>query len=651
MAIRTLPPELANQIAAGEVVERPASIIKELLENSIDSKATVIDIDIVQGGCKLIRIRDNGCGIAKDELALALARHATSKIDSLDDLEAIMSLGFRGEALASISSVSRLTLTSKPESQTDAWLVYAEGRDMLPVIKPASHPVGTTVEVLDIFYNTPARRRFLKTEKTEFSHIDEVVRRIALAYPNVAFNLQHNGKLIKQYRVTSLSDQLERRIATICGFSFMQKAIKLSWQHDDLLIKGWLASDTGSQPLQYFYVNGRIVKDKLLNHAIKQALQESYNPMINLTEMLSYIIYLELDPHQVDVNVHPAKHEVRFHEARLVHDFVYQATAMALSQQKQPNLTLPITTELATSDLPQSANVINNKNYKSTTRIAAGVNVFDTANHSNKAKSINPQNVINSDLTLLKKDNYIKENKVYGDLIQQKTENYHFKEETISPEQQAVIQSLFPKRSVPLTTVVNETNIAFVTELGRVLTIINNEYVLLEKNHLQQQTLSLLSLKKAQQLLFKASFLAENTSLNVLPLLVPLSLLLNKQEQQTMQQFGPLLVKYGFEIQLTKAKLQLIAVPKLMRQANWQQLLPNLINFLSSQMVLTEPNQSIIDWLNRYYLQHTELQQTIWDIPKVIQLLTELEQLDNQLFDLSDIIQPIDFSPFIMLFN
>ena len=199
MPIQVLPPQLANQIAAGEVVERPASVVKELVENSLDAGATRIDIDIEKGGAKLIRIRDNGSGINKDELAMALARHATSKIASLDDLEAIISLGFRGEALASISSVSLLIVTSRTEAQSEAWEAYAEGRDQAVTVKPAAHPVGTTLEVLDLFYNTPARRKFMRTEKTEFTHIDEVIRRIALARFDVAISLSHNGKLVRQY--------------------------------------------------------------------------------------------------------------------------------------------------------------------------------------------------------------------------------------------------------------------------------------------------------------------------------------------------------------------------------------------------------------------------------------------------------------------
>ena len=242
MAIRILPPQLANQIAAGEVVERPASVVKELVENSLDAGATRIDIDIERGGEKLIRIRDNGCGIAKDELALALARHATSKIATLDDLEAIMSMGFRGEALASISSVSRLTFTSRTRDQNEAWQAYAEGREMAVTLKPAAHPAGSTVEVLDLFFNTPARRKFLRTEKTEFGHIDEVVRRIALSRFDVAINLTHNGKLMRQYRPVKAEDQQERRLGAICGTVFMQQALAVTWSHEELEIRGWVAS-------------------------------------------------------------------------------------------------------------------------------------------------------------------------------------------------------------------------------------------------------------------------------------------------------------------------------------------------------------------------------------------------------------------------
>ena len=302
MPIQVLPPQLANQIAAGEVVERPASVVKELVENSLDAGATRIDIDIERGGAKLIRIRDNGSGIGKDELTLALARHATSKIATLDDLEAIVSMGFRGEALASISSVSRLTLTSRTAEQSEAWQAYAEGRDMAVTVKPAAHPVGTTLEVLDLFYNTPARRKFMRTEKTEFTHIDEVVRRIALARFDVAITLHHNGKLIRQYRAAPDKNQYERRLGSICGATFLQHALAVSWQHGDLTIHGWVADPVGAKQLpdmQYCYVNQRMMRDRLINHAIRQAYQDQLTD----EQQPVYVLYLEIDQHQVDVNV------------------------------------------------------------------------------------------------------------------------------------------------------------------------------------------------------------------------------------------------------------------------------------------------------------------------------------------------------------
>lgn len=336
MPIQVLPPQLAHQIAAGEVVERPASVVRELVENSLDARATCTDIDIERGGAKLIRIHDNSCGIGKDDLALALARHATSKISTLDNLEAIVSLGFRGEALASISSVSRLSLTPRTAEQGEAWQAYyyayyVEGCDQTVTVKPAAHPVGSTLSVLDLFYNTPARRKFMRTEKTEFGHIDEVVRRIALARFDVAINLSHNGKLIRQYRTAKEKNQHGRRLSSICSLAFLQHALNLSWQHGELSICGWVADPAGARQLgeiQYCYVNSRMMRDRLINHAIRQAYQDQLKD----NQQPAYVLYFEVDPHQVDVNVHPAKPEVCLHQARLVHDFIYQAVTWVLQQ-------------------------------------------------------------------------------------------------------------------------------------------------------------------------------------------------------------------------------------------------------------------------------------------------------------------------------
>jgi DNA mismatch repair protein MutL len=327
MSIQILPARLANQIAAGEVVERPASVVKELVENSLDAGATRIQIDIERGGHKLIRIRDNGSGIAKEQLTLALSRHATSKIKSLDDLEQIISLGFRGEALASISSVSRLTLTSKPENQSEAWQAYAEGRDMAVQISPASHPNGTTIEVVDLFFNTPARRKFLRTEKTEFHHIDELLKRIALSRFDVAITLKHNGKVVRQYRSQLQQENYVKRIAQVAGRVFEQQAVFVNSGDERLSLHGWVLPMGSKTEPQYTYVNGRMMRDKLIFHAIRQTFEE-YAPGY---EIPGFVLYLDIEPRQVDVNVHPAKHEVRFHQGRLVHDFIVQAVRQAIS--------------------------------------------------------------------------------------------------------------------------------------------------------------------------------------------------------------------------------------------------------------------------------------------------------------------------------
>lgn len=327
--IQMLSPLLANQISAGEVVERPASVVKELVENSLDAGATRIDLDIEAGGMRLIRIRDNGVGIHADDLGLALHRHTTSKIKDLDDLEQVMTLGFRGEALASVSAVSRLTLSSAIVNDT-GWQVQTEGILQRPELMPTAHPEGTTVEVRDLFFNTPARKKFLRTEKTEFEHIDEVVKRIALGSFGVDFTLKHNQKIVRQYRAAKTSKECEQRIASLCGDAFIDHALKMESEIMDLKLTGWIVQPTFSraQPdLQYFYVNGRIIRDKLINHAVRLAYQD----VLYGGRHPAFVLFLEIPPQQVDVNVHPTKHEVRFRESRLVHDFVSRSVKDALA--------------------------------------------------------------------------------------------------------------------------------------------------------------------------------------------------------------------------------------------------------------------------------------------------------------------------------
>lgn len=337
MRIQMLTPLLANQIAAGEVIERPASVVKELIENSLDAGATRIDVDIEMGGTRLIRVKDNGIGIHADDLGLALHRHTTSKIKNLDDLEQVMTLGFRGEALASISAVSRLTLASALANQT-GWQVQTQGIEHKPELTPTAHPQGTTVEVRDLFFNTPGRKKFLRTEKTEFEHIDEVVKRIALGSFGVDFTIKHNQKVIRQYRAAQTNKEGEQRIASLCGAAFVEHALKIESEMIDLTLRGWIVQPTFSraQPdLQYFYVNGRMIRDRLVNHAVKLAYQD----VLYGDRHPAFVLFLDISPREVDVNVHPTKHEVRFREGRLVHDFISRAVKDALAAvhtQHQP---------------------------------------------------------------------------------------------------------------------------------------------------------------------------------------------------------------------------------------------------------------------------------------------------------------------------
>lgn len=335
--IELLSPRLANQIAAGEVVERPASVIKELLENSLDAGAARIDIDVEQGGVKLLRVRDDGSGIMQDDLALALSRHATSKIRDLDDLERVATLGFRGEALASVSSVSRLTLTSCTAGADQAWQVETEGRDMQPRLQPAAHPRGTTVEVRDLFFNTPARRKFLRTEKTEFSHLEEVVKRLALSRFDVAFNLRHNGRTVFSLRPAQGEQEARRRVASVCGPAFVEQSLSIDAERSGLRLWGWVGLPTFSRSqadLQYFFVNGRMIKDKLVVHAVRQA----YRDVLFNGRHPTFVLFLEVDPSVVDVNVHPTKHEVRFRDGRMVHDFLFSTLHRTLAAQRPGDL-------------------------------------------------------------------------------------------------------------------------------------------------------------------------------------------------------------------------------------------------------------------------------------------------------------------------
>ncbi len=375
MPIRLLPNHLVNQIAAGEVVERPASVVKELLENSLDAGASSITIDIVNGGAKLIRVRDNGSGIAKEELALALSRHATSKISTLEDLEAVVSLGFRGEALPSIASVANLSLTSRAAGFDTAWQVHAEASETSEP-KPAAHPEGSTVEVQDLFYNTPARRKFMRTERTEFTHIDKWIRRLALSRFDVAFTLTHNRRTVLQLPAAHDVESQLKRVAVICGDSFASQSLFVDHVADGLALRGWVGLPTfnRSQPdLQYWFINGRAVTDKTLSHAVRHA----YRDVLFHGRFPAYVLNLSMDPAGVDANAHPAKHEVRFRDSRRVHGIVAQVVEVVVAETRA-GLQSPVSSSLGVGNpsYVQSYMPINEPRGMSRAAVAESLRVY-----------------------------------------------------------------------------------------------------------------------------------------------------------------------------------------------------------------------------------------------------------------------------------
>ncbi|MBJ3814067.1 DNA mismatch repair endonuclease MutL [Shimwellia pseudoproteus] len=596
MPIQVLPPQLANQIAAGEVVERPASVVKELVENSLDAGATRIDIDIERGGAKMIRIRDNGCGIRHAELALALARHATSKIACLDDLEAIMSMGFRGEALASISSVSRLTLTSRTDDQPEAWQAYAEGRDMDVTVKPAAHPVGTTLEVLDLFYNTPARRKFMRTEKTEFGHIDEVVRRIALARFDVAITLNHNGKMVRQYRAIPDGAPRERRLGAICGTAFLEGAVAIEWQHGELTLRGWVVQPESLTPalgeIQYCYVNQRMMRDRLINHAIRQACENR----LGGDQQPAYVLYLEVDPHQVDVNVHPAKHEVRFHQARLVHDFIYQGVLSALQQTGDA---LPLADEQ-----PDAA-----VRWQPENRVAAGRNQFNqpapAGGACGESSRASPP----------------REPRTGSHVPEGSAVSWPHAQQGYQKQQGTLYQRLLETPTPAADTRLREPDAAEAiadqaTSFGRVLTVVNGQLALLEAN----QRLQLLSLPVAERWLRMAQLTPGSDKLCAQPLLIPVRLKTSEQEHQTATRWQEALATVGIEFHLDAQYVTIRTVPLPLRKQNLQNLIPELIGYLAQQNEVN--TTAVTQWLARHLEGENH-----WTVAQAITLLADVERL------------------------
>lgn len=371
--IRALAGVLSNQIAAGEVIERPASVVKELIENSLDAAARRIQIEVEAGGVGLIRVRDDGCGIHPDDLKLALSRHATSKIASLNDLERVRSFGFRGEALPSIASVSRLSLVSRTADGDSGFEVVAEGAPT-DAIRPAAIPPGTLVSVRDLFFNTPARRKFLRTERTEFRHVEDVVKRAALSRFDVGFGFQNNGREVLRLTPAVNPDARRARVVRLLGQAFAGRALEVAIEGPGMSLNGWVAAPDAARAhtdLQYFFINGRAVRDGTARHAVRQA----FGQRLASGRHPAYVLYLDLDPSQLDVNVHPAKHEVRFRQNRMVHDFLWRGLSRALDEALLPPLAR-IAAADATGRDPGEAEIIGGP--MSLTPAAAGGRIADT---------------------------------------------------------------------------------------------------------------------------------------------------------------------------------------------------------------------------------------------------------------------------------
>ncbi|WP_045389454.1 DNA mismatch repair endonuclease MutL [Vibrio rotiferianus] len=673
MTIKILPARLANQIAAGEVVERPASVVKELVENSLDSGATRIDIDIEKGGAKLIRVRDNGKGIVKDELGLALSRHATSKIHTLDDLEAIMSLGFRGEALASISSVSRLTMTSRPAAQEQAWSAYSEGRDMKVKLQPTAHPIGTSVEVLDLFFNTPARRKFLRTEKTEFAHIDELLKRIALSRFDVTINVRHNGKMIRQYRAAKNQLQTEKRIAAVCGNAFVRNMLRIELEHQGLKLHGWITTPEGARQqsdLQYCYVNGRMMRDKLINHAIRQSYETSLKP----DQFAAYVLFIELDPHQVDVNVHPAKHEVRFHQARLVHDFIYQALADALAQSSvidkphvnesafhhadpaepiEPFETMTSAPEAASSPEPvskpeQAGSPVPERVYQAIDNTPAypGRSDYEAKPRDRESSDASVREARAADS--FKRTDWIESKpapKPTSSKEQRHAEPAPSKQEVRAYHELLQTPDFEPQTEPPKAPVSTPAEVALppVTALSKALAVVDEQFVLMSSD----SGVALVALPRAEFYRTKGQLTPSDGALKAQPLLVPLSVKLEPELVELARDYQQDFAQLGIQLKARNDKaLMVMGVPSPLRQQNLQNLIPDLLSYAQTrvrgEVATVQLLSELIDWLA---LQVTTVK-SHYTLSEAIQIIAELEQLRHGQLPLEDtkFVSAVDFS-------
>jgi|GEM_PF-3254224 len=579
-SIKILSKKLVNKIAAGEIIERPASVVKELVENSLDAGAIYIFIDIELSGTKSIRISDDGCGIRKNELLLALTSHATSKIYTIDDLDTINSMGFRGEALSSISSVSRFILTSRTIDQKEAWQAYVEGSDMVFNLKPAAHPVGTTVEVLDLFFNIPARRKFMCTIKNEFFYIDKVIRSIALSRFDVTFILQHNKKIVRKYLAVNNNKKEEnlRRLSNICSKEFVNRAIEVYFKDKDLFIHGWLENPNIGEVdcnIKYIYINNRIIIfDRVINNAIRQV----YSERLIVKKKPAFVLFLDLDPYQVDINVHPKKDNIIFRQKRKVYDFVYCAVSNILNKNlSQKNKIFKIEKDTISYKKWIEKNDINKNN-----------NIID---YKFEKKIINEICLDNKNIV----------NSYYSSMIK----NVEDRNELCSDK----FKYFYIKNKI-------KTNI-------KLLTIYKQYYALIE--YLYGDIL-LLSLPFADNYLKQQQLIPENgKSLYAYPILIPYRITIDSKQLESIKNNKNLLNDMGIILQLYNDKVIIKAVPLPLYDQNLIELIPELLFYMNNKLCLTY--QQIAVWLIKKIKFKFK-----WSFSQAIKLLSDIEMFSPQFF-------------------
>ena len=610
MTIKQLPSHLINQIAAGEVVERPSSVLKELAENALDANATNITIDIEQGGIKRIRIRDDGSGIRREELALALRRHATSKIACLEDLEHVRSLGFRGEALPSIASVSRLSIDSRKKDAATAWRLEVLKHEEDTQAIPSAHPVGTTIDVRDLFYNIPARRKFLKTERTEYKHIEELVKKIALSRFDVSISLRHNQKTTLALRAAHDREASNKRVAEICGPVFIEQSHYIDHEAAGMRLWGWIGLPSFSRSqadMQYFYVNGRMIKDRIVTHAVKQ----SYTDVLYHGRHPAYVLFLELPPEKVDVNAHPTKQEVRFRDSRLVHDFLYRTLHKAIadirpdSQQKEP-LTISTTTESRPEITKQEPLTTNNPplNRYSATHSSSNTHKHNSDYLPKQARLNIP---VKEQLSL------------YKQLSQSAQSPFETPTPSTSTSPDTPTASSLPKQ---------EDSAIDIPPLGYALAQLHGIYILAENAnglvivdmHAAHERITYEHLKNSHH----------EDVIRSQPLLVPLAIAVSQKEATTAEEHVETFKLLGFNItRLEAEKIAIRAIPTLLRGADIETLtrdvLADIITHGTSERIKDEINAilSTMACHNSVRANHK------LSIPEMNALLRDMERTDR----------------------